>query len=149
MQDEDTDKINHMPQGASIQGWKKGSVTFDLIAICFLLNLFLKNHFRGLPWWLSGEESTCQRKRHRVHFCSRKIPRVSEQLSPAPHPLGRRSGARELHPMPVHHHERSHGRDTCMMRSSYVLEREQPQLSATREKAHTATKTQHSQKQNK
>ena len=29
---------------------------------------------RGLPWWLSGKESTCQCRRHRFDPWSRKIP---------------------------------------------------------------------------
>ena len=28
----------------------------------------------GLPWWLSGRESTCQFRRHRLDSCVRKIP---------------------------------------------------------------------------
>ena len=36
---------------------------------------------RGLPWWLSGKEPTCQCTRHGFHCWSGKIPRASEQLS--------------------------------------------------------------------
>ena len=35
----------------------------------------------GLPWWLSGKESTCQCRRHGFDPWSRKIPRAEEQLS--------------------------------------------------------------------
>ena len=35
----------------------------------------------GLPWWLSGKESTCKSRRHRFDPWSRKIPHVREQLS--------------------------------------------------------------------
>ena len=35
----------------------------------------------GLPWWLSGEESTCQCRRHWFDPWSRKIPHAVEQLS--------------------------------------------------------------------
>ena len=37
---------------------------------------------QGLPWWLSGKESTCQCRRHGFNPWSRKIPRAMEQLSP-------------------------------------------------------------------
>ena len=30
--------------------------------------------YTGLPWWLSGKESTCQCKRHRFDPCEGKIP---------------------------------------------------------------------------
>ena len=35
----------------------------------------------GLPWWLSGKESTCQCKSHGFNPWSRMIPHASEQLS--------------------------------------------------------------------
>ena len=35
----------------------------------------------GLPWWLSGEESACQCRRHRFESWSGKIPHATEQLS--------------------------------------------------------------------
>ena len=35
----------------------------------------------GLPWWLSGKESTCQCRRHWFDPWSGKIPHASEQLS--------------------------------------------------------------------
>jgi len=42
-----------------------------------------KTMYKGLPWWLTGEESTCQYKRHRQGFnpSSRNIPHTEEQLS--------------------------------------------------------------------
>ena len=36
----------------------------------------------GLPWWLSGKESTCQCRGHGFDPWSRKISHASEQLSP-------------------------------------------------------------------
>ena len=36
--------------------------------------------FQGLPWWLSGKESTCQYRRH--GFCTVKITHAVEQPSP-------------------------------------------------------------------
>ena len=38
--------------------------------------------YSGLPWWLSGKESTCQCRRHRFDPRSQKIPRAMKQLSP-------------------------------------------------------------------
>ena len=38
------------------------------------------NH-RGLPWWSSGYESTCQCRGHRFDAWSRKIPHAAGQLS--------------------------------------------------------------------
>ena len=35
----------------------------------------------GLPWWFSGEKSAYQRRRHRFHLWSGKIPYATEQLS--------------------------------------------------------------------
>ena len=37
---------------------------------------------KGLPWWLSGKESTCQCRRYGFKPCSGRIPRTPEQLSP-------------------------------------------------------------------
>ena len=36
--------------------------------------------FGGLPWWLSGKESTCQCRRHEFDPWFRDIPLASEQL---------------------------------------------------------------------
>ena len=47
--------------------------------------LCVKNWYLGLPWWLSGKESTCQCRRHRFDPWSRKIPHSSEQLKPVHH----------------------------------------------------------------
>ena len=35
----------------------------------------------GLPWWLSGRETTCQRRRHGFDPWSRKTPHTVGQLS--------------------------------------------------------------------
>ena len=45
------------------------------------MNPKLKNALAGLPWWLSGKESTCQCRRHGFNPWSRKIPQAAEQLS--------------------------------------------------------------------
>ena len=47
--------------------------------------LQLKNKLKKkevLPWWLSGEESTCQCRRHEFDPWSGKIPCALGQLSP-------------------------------------------------------------------
>ena len=36
----------------------------------------------GLPWWLSGKESSHQGRRHRFNAWTRKIPHPKEQVSP-------------------------------------------------------------------
>ena len=36
----------------------------------------------GLPWWLNGEETVCQCRRHRLDPWYWKIPHATEQLSP-------------------------------------------------------------------
>ena len=44
---------------------------------------YLRNTFRRLLWWLSGEKSTCQCGRLQFNPWSKKIPQTSEQLSPS------------------------------------------------------------------
>ena len=58
--------------------------------------LFHSASFRGLPWWLSGKESTCQCKRCRFDPWVRKIPwRRKWQPSPVFLP-GKSHGQRNL-----------------------------------------------------
>ena len=40
-----------------------------------------KRYEQGLPWWLSGKESSCQYRKHGLNPWSGKIPKVLEQLS--------------------------------------------------------------------
>ena len=44
--------------------------------------LTCKARFSGLPWWLSGQESACQCRRHRFDPWSRELPYAAEPLSP-------------------------------------------------------------------
>ena len=44
-------------------GKEKGNYLFSLSTVS-----------PGLPWWLSGKESTCQRRRHKLDRCVRKSP---------------------------------------------------------------------------
>ena len=46
---------------------------------CALYLIFL-NRKRGLPWWPSGCESTCQCRKHRFNLWSRKILHATGQL---------------------------------------------------------------------
>ena len=70
--------------------------------LCFVIHshrnhhAHLKNRSPGLPWWLSGEESTCQCRRHRFDPWSGKIPHAAEQLSPCATTTGLCSGAWEM-----------------------------------------------------
>ena len=43
-------------------------------------NIF-KNRLKGLPWWLSSRESTCQCRRHRFNPWSSEILHAVRQLS--------------------------------------------------------------------
>ena len=53
-----------------------------LIVLPFRLNLKRTHGAGGLPWWLSGKESTCQCRRHWFDPWAGKIPHAAEQLSP-------------------------------------------------------------------
>ena len=46
----------------------------------FVASNFKKRLREGLPWWLSGEESSCQCGRHEFDSSSRKIPHAMEPL---------------------------------------------------------------------
>ena len=47
-----------------------------------ILSLSLSFLMQGLPWGLSGKESSCQCRRHGFYPWSGKIPHTTEQLSP-------------------------------------------------------------------
>ena len=47
---------------------------------CLNLSLYAK-HCTGLPWWLAGKESTCQRKRCRFDPWVEKIPPEKEMAT--------------------------------------------------------------------
>ena len=80
---------NHQPMHGSI-GWENvSSLTLGPVDAPIMwmnpalssFNLFKKS-LGGLPWWLSGEESTCQCKTHWFDPWSRKIPHAVGPLSP-------------------------------------------------------------------
>ena len=54
-----------------------------MIIQIFSFNVFVAQDTNpGLPWWRSGEESTCQFRGHGFEPWSGKIPHATEQLSP-------------------------------------------------------------------
>ena len=75
-------QVSHFPASILIQS------AIICCLLCFVIHshrnhhAHLKNRSPGLPWWLSGEESTCQCRRHRFDPWSGKIPHAMEQLSP-------------------------------------------------------------------
>ena len=56
--------------------------TLKMVKYHIYFTTIQKIPFVRLPWWLSGEESTCQRRRHSFNLWLRKIPRAKEQLNP-------------------------------------------------------------------
>ena len=101
-----------------------------LMTRCHLRHSLKMQIPRGLPWWLSGKESSCQCKRHTFNPWSGKIPHAEGQLSPGfttvepvscncwrPHALE-----------PVLRNKRSHGYEKPMHRNE-----EEPPLATTRE----------------
>ena len=52
---------------------------FYMDTLCIIKKNFF---FMGLPWWYSGQESTCQCRGHEFDPWSRKIPHSMERLSP-------------------------------------------------------------------
>ena len=118
----------------------------------------IKNVFKeivGLPWWHSGEESTCQCRGQGFYLWSGKIPHAVEQLSPCLahnwactlEPASHNYWAREpqllkpVHLEPVLHNKRSHHNEKPAHCNKEYLT-----LAATRESPCTAIKSQCSQK---
>ena len=62
-------------QGEKMEG-RRHSKSYRL----WQLAVTIRNGNRGLPWWLSGKESTCQCRRHRFNPWSGKIPHAVGQL---------------------------------------------------------------------
>ena len=109
----------------------------------------------GLPWWLSGKDSICHCQRHGSSLWSGKISHVMEQISPcatAPEPVFWRSGVAITEPTCRNYWAHvsqlltfTHPRACSPQREACAPKLVVPVL--CNEKAHTATKTQHSQKQ--
>ena len=79
---------------------------------------YIQESISGLPCWLSGGEFTCQRRRHRFHPWSERIPHAMQQLSPWTQLLSPCSAAREA----------------TTVRSLHSPPREEPLFTATKEK---------------
>lgn len=54
------------------------------ILTCYFRLVTVGTESFGLPWWLTGRESTCQCRRHKFDPWSGKILRATEQLNSAP-----------------------------------------------------------------
>ena len=71
-------------QGEAAEGKDEGGKLYGKTETqrCFRATEWrFQNKLGGLPWWLSGKESTCQCRRHGFHSWSGKIPHTLEQLS--------------------------------------------------------------------
>ena len=55
------------PNWASLQTDFNGIITILVTQILLLFLLLSTNQLPGLPWWLSGKESTCQCNRHKFN----------------------------------------------------------------------------------
>ena len=96
-------------------------------------------------WWLNGEESACQCRRHGSYPWSRKIsaPHATGQLSPCPTTslCSRAQEPQLLKPLSLEPrllHEKTG--EATKMRSLYTATREEPCSLQTRESLRTATK---------
>ena len=100
-------------------------------------HLQVKTITRGLPWWHSGWESTCQCRGHGLEPWSGKIQHVAEQLSPC-----------ATTTEPVHHNYWSpcSTREAATMRSLHKATKSSPLSPQLETNRHAATKTQRSQK---
>ena len=68
-----------------VRGWKKifhanGNRKKAGVAILISDNIDFKDYYKGLPWWCSSWESTCQCRGHGFEPWSGKIPHAMEQL---------------------------------------------------------------------
>ena len=57
-----------------------GLVLMRGVCVCVCVCVFKFNW--GLPWWLSGKQSSCECRRHRFDPWSGKIPCAAKHLSP-------------------------------------------------------------------
>ena len=84
-----------------------------------------------LPWWYRRQESICQCSEHRFDPWSRKIPHVTEQLSPWA------TTTEPAHLEPVLFNKRNHHHE-----KPAHCTRELPPPASTRQSPYTATQTQ-------
>ena len=101
----------------------------------------LRRQLLELPRWLSDKESSCQYRRHRFNPWPGKIPHAVEQMN------HNYSALMQQLPKPTDLKSPcSTAREATAMRSPCTATTESPPLSAAREKAHPAKKTQHKKK---
>ena len=118
-----------------------------LLKTIYRMNLPFKVNLKGLPWWRSGQESTCQCRGHGFDPWSGKIAHAAGNKARALQLLSLRSRAREpqlLKPVclePMLRNKRSHRNEKPAHRKE-----EQPPLAAARESPCAAMKTQCSRK---
>ena len=94
----------------------------------------------GLLWWLSGEESACQCKRHRLNPRSGKIPHAAERLSPwatATEPVPQGPGAAAPEPsQPAHPRAYALHQETPQPREAPALQPERGPACGNERKAY-------------
>ena len=101
----------------------------------------LRRQLLELPRWLSDKESSWQYRRHRFNPWPGKIPHAVEQMN------HNYSALMQQLPKPTDLKSPcSTAREATAMRSPCTATTESPPLSAAREKAHPAKKTQHKKK---
>ena len=78
----ETDFLKRGGKGEHTEKYKIKQSGFQVITDVSELNVPVKNtKGGGLPWWLSGKEPACQRRRGGFNAWSRKIAHTKEQLS--------------------------------------------------------------------
>ena len=75
------DPMNHSTPGLPVHHQLIAGSFFFSFFLSFICLTSCQTLFWGLPWWLSGKESTCECRRHGFDPWSRMIPHVAEQLS--------------------------------------------------------------------
>ena len=108
----------------------------------------------GFPWWLSGKESTCQRRRCQFDPWSGKIPHALGQLNrgaPTTEPVLQSPGVAATEPTCLSYGAHTPSSPSSATREVTTVRSPAPQPERRPhplelEKAHTAVKTQHSQK---
>ena len=71
-----TDTCYNVDEHQNVLSERSQKQKFTYCMIPFIRNI------QGLPWWRSGQESTCQCRGHGFEPWSGKIPHAVEQLSP-------------------------------------------------------------------
>ena len=108
----------------------------------------LSRLYLGLPWWLSGKESSYQGRGHGFYPWSGRIPHALEQLSPVPQQLSLCSRAWGLQLLKPECPRARGPQEKPLQWEAHASQLESSPGSPQLEKSPcTATKTQHSQTQ--